>query len=140
MLMMFSWLKWRSSLISLRVRRQNIEWSNGVMRLIATFLCVGMCTAELPSYQLPYTPMSNKILLTRQSHRHPRLRRPRLAKPRKPKTDWRAPLTYELEHLIVAPDGEIQQPIVHGSAAARRCATSWWAEASEVVERHQPEQ
>lgn len=35
--MMFSWLKYRRSFISRRVRKQNMEWSNGVIFLIATF-------------------------------------------------------------------------------------------------------
>lgn len=46
-LMMFSWLKWRSSLISRNVRRQNMEWSNGVIFLMATRVEVGLCIAEL---------------------------------------------------------------------------------------------
>ena len=47
--MMFSWWKWRRSLISRRVRRQNMEWSKGVMRLIATLRWEGTCVAELES-------------------------------------------------------------------------------------------
>ena len=47
MRMMFSWSKWRRSLISRRVRRQNIEWSNGVMRFMATLRCEGRWIAEL---------------------------------------------------------------------------------------------
>lgn len=45
--MMFSWLKYRRSFISRKVRKQNIEWSNGVIFLIATFCCEGLCRAEL---------------------------------------------------------------------------------------------
>ncbi len=45
--MMFSWWKWRRSLISRRVRRQNMEWSKGVMRLMATLRWDGMWRAEL---------------------------------------------------------------------------------------------
>lgn len=45
--MIFSWLKYRNSFISRRVRRQNIEWSNGVIFLIATFCPEGLCMAEL---------------------------------------------------------------------------------------------
>jgi hypothetical protein len=51
--MMFSWWKWRSSLISRRVRRQNIEWSNGVIRFMATLRDVGTCVAE---HTTPYAP------------------------------------------------------------------------------------
>lgn len=47
MAMIFSWWKWRRSLISRKVRRQNMEWSNGVMRLMATFRWDDMCMAEL---------------------------------------------------------------------------------------------
>lgn len=49
--MIFSWLKYRSSFISRNVRKQNIEWSNGVIFLIATFCCEGLCRAELPLRQ-----------------------------------------------------------------------------------------
>lgn len=35
------------SLISRRVRWQNMAWSNGVMRLMATLVPDAMCTAEL---------------------------------------------------------------------------------------------
>ena len=45
--MMFSWLKYRSSFISLRVLKQNMEWSNGVIFLMATFWPEGLCMAEL---------------------------------------------------------------------------------------------
>jgi hypothetical protein len=45
--MIFSWLKYRSSFISRRVLRQNIEWSKGVIFLIATFCPLGLCSAEL---------------------------------------------------------------------------------------------
>jgi hypothetical protein len=45
--MMFSWLKYLRSFISRKVRRQNIEWSNGVIFLIATFWLDGLCKAEL---------------------------------------------------------------------------------------------
>jgi hypothetical protein len=46
--MMFSWLKYRRSFISRNVRRQNMEWSNGVIFLIATFWPEGLWIAELP--------------------------------------------------------------------------------------------
>jgi hypothetical protein len=49
--MMFSWLKYRNSFISRNVRRQNMEWSNGVIFLIATFWPDGLCSAELVSSQ-----------------------------------------------------------------------------------------
>lgn len=45
--MMFSWLKYRSSFISRSVRRQNMEWSKGVIFLMATFWPEGLCSAEL---------------------------------------------------------------------------------------------
>lgn len=45
--MIFSWLKYLNSFISLKVLRQNIEWSNGVIFLIATFWPEGLCNAEL---------------------------------------------------------------------------------------------
>lgn len=45
--MMFSWLKYRRSFISRNVRRQNMEWSNGVIFLMATFWPEGLCSAEL---------------------------------------------------------------------------------------------
>ena len=45
--MMFSWLKYRNSFISRRVRRQNMEWSKGVIFLMATFWPEGLCIAEL---------------------------------------------------------------------------------------------
>jgi hypothetical protein len=45
--MMFSWLKYRSSFISRSVRRQNMEWSKGVIFLMATFCPEGLWTAEL---------------------------------------------------------------------------------------------
>lgn len=35
--MMFSWLKYLSSFISRSVLRQNMEWSKGVIFLMATF-------------------------------------------------------------------------------------------------------
>ena len=44
---MFSWLKYRSNFISRSVRKQNMEWSNGVIFLIATFCPEGLCRAEL---------------------------------------------------------------------------------------------
>ena len=47
--MMFSWLKYRSSFISRSVRRQNMEWSKGVIFLMATFWLDGLCMAELDS-------------------------------------------------------------------------------------------
>ena len=45
--MMFSWLKYRSSFISRSVRKQNMEWSKGVIFLMATFCPEGLWTAEL---------------------------------------------------------------------------------------------
>lgn len=44
---MFSWLKYLRSFISRRVLRQNIEWSKGVIFLIATFCPDGLWSAEL---------------------------------------------------------------------------------------------
>lgn len=44
---MFSWLKYLNSFISRSVRRQNMEWSKGVIFLIATFCWDGLCSAEL---------------------------------------------------------------------------------------------
>jgi len=35
--MMFSWLKYLNSFISLSVRKQNMLWSKGVIFLMATF-------------------------------------------------------------------------------------------------------
>jgi hypothetical protein len=49
--MMFSWLKYLSSFISRSVRRQNMEWSKGVIFLMATFWPDGLCSAELSLYQ-----------------------------------------------------------------------------------------
>jgi hypothetical protein len=46
--MTFSWLKYRRSFISRSVLRQNMEWSKGVIFLIATFWPDGLCSAELP--------------------------------------------------------------------------------------------
>jgi hypothetical protein len=45
--MMFSWLKYLNSFISRSVRRQNMEWSKGVIFLMATFCPEGLCRAEL---------------------------------------------------------------------------------------------
>jgi hypothetical protein len=45
--MMFSWLKYRNNFISRSVRKQNIEWSKGVIFLIATFWPLGLWSAEL---------------------------------------------------------------------------------------------
>lgn len=45
--MMFSWLKYLRSFISRSVRRQNMEWSKGVIFLMATFWPEGLCSAEL---------------------------------------------------------------------------------------------
>jgi len=45
--MIFSWLKYRNNFISRSVRKQNMEWSNGVIFLIATFCPEGLCKAEL---------------------------------------------------------------------------------------------
>jgi hypothetical protein len=45
--MMFSWLKYLRSFISRKVLKQNIEWSNGVIFLIATFCPEGLWRAEL---------------------------------------------------------------------------------------------
>lgn len=44
---MFSWLKYLKSFISRSVLRQNMEWSNGVIFLMATFWPDGLCSAEL---------------------------------------------------------------------------------------------
>lgn len=49
--MMFSWLKYRNSFISRNVLRQNMEWSKGVIFLIATFCPDGLCNAELERSQ-----------------------------------------------------------------------------------------
>lgn len=43
----FSWLKYLSNLISRNVRKQNMAWSKGKMRLMATIWPVGLWTAEL---------------------------------------------------------------------------------------------
>jgi hypothetical protein len=51
--MIFSWLKYLRSFISRSVRRQNIEWSNGVIFLIATFWPDGLCSAELSLELVP---------------------------------------------------------------------------------------
>lgn len=51
---MFSWLKYRSSFISRNVRRQNMEWSKGVIFLIATFWPEGLWSAELLSISTSY--------------------------------------------------------------------------------------
>jgi hypothetical protein len=48
---MFSWLKYLNSFISRKVRRQNMEWSNGVIFLIATFCPEGLWMAELSNGQ-----------------------------------------------------------------------------------------
>jgi hypothetical protein len=45
--MMFSWLKYLNSFISRSVLKQNMEWSKGVIFLIATFWPDGLCSAEL---------------------------------------------------------------------------------------------
>src|SRR5688572_4479414 len=50
--MMFSWLKYRSSFISRSVLKQNMEWSKGVIFLIATFWPDGLWTAELREVSL----------------------------------------------------------------------------------------
>src|SRR3978361_2240587 len=47
MLMMFSCEKYRRSFISRRVLKQNMEWSNGVIFLMATFCPLGLWMAEL---------------------------------------------------------------------------------------------
>lgn len=39
----FSWLKYRNNFISRSVRKQNIEWSKGVIFLMATFCPDGLC-------------------------------------------------------------------------------------------------
>jgi hypothetical protein len=49
--MMFSWLKYLSNFISRSVLRQNMEWSKGVIFLMATFWPEGLCSAELSLYQ-----------------------------------------------------------------------------------------
>lgn len=76
--MIFSWLKYRSSFISRKVRRQNIEWSNGMIFLIATFWPEGLWIAEL---ELKFTlvcclllhidRLGRQIKHTRQHRRHP---------------------------------------------------------------------
>jgi len=97
--MIFSWLKYRNSFISRSVRRQNMEWSNGVIFLIATFCPDGLCKAELqqiqistllqtnagpPSFRKPLPPHAQDLnvgvdaerLLTRPHHKHPLLQHP----------------------------------------------------------------
>ena len=49
--MMFSWLKYLNNFISRSVRKQNMEWSKGVIFLIATFCPDGLWSAELPRCQ-----------------------------------------------------------------------------------------
>lgn len=56
---MFSWLKYRRSFISRNVLRQNMEWSKGVIFLMATFWPEGLCIAELCIYYL-VLPTSSK--------------------------------------------------------------------------------
>jgi hypothetical protein len=48
---MFSWLKYLNSFISRSVLRQNMEWSKGVIFLMATFWPEGLWSAELPLHQ-----------------------------------------------------------------------------------------
>lgn len=54
--MIFSWLKYLNSFISRSVRRQNMEWSNGVIFLIATFCPEGLWSAELGKHLSEYFP------------------------------------------------------------------------------------
>lgn len=61
--MMFSWLNQRKSLISRRVRRQNMEWSNGVIFLIATLDSVDAWIAE---HTTPYAPSPTTSTLGRR--------------------------------------------------------------------------
>lgn len=71
--MMFSWLKYRRSFISRSVRRQNMEWSNGVIFLMATFWPEGLCSAELWRRLELNANGAGSLLskLTRQLHRLP---------------------------------------------------------------------
>lgn len=71
--MMFSWRKCLSSLISLRVRRQNMEWSKGVIRLIATLRWEGRCIAELERTERSGGGLGGRGSgRTRRCHRPPR--------------------------------------------------------------------
>lgn len=58
---MFSWLKYRSNFISRSVRRQNMEWSNGVIFLIATFWPEGLWIAELRRVRQAAGRESNRL-------------------------------------------------------------------------------
>lgn len=51
--MMFLWWKWRSILISRKVRTQSMECSKGLIYLMATFILDALCTAEQTT---PYPP------------------------------------------------------------------------------------
>ena len=107
--MMFSWWKWRRSLISRRVRRQNMEWSNGVMRLMATLRWEGMCKAEL---------------VGEVSHGAGRAGRGR---------GWDGPddticsFANHIEDLVVAADDEGGHAVVHGGWGGRVGGGRWGA-------------
>jgi hypothetical protein len=60
--MMFSWLKYRRSFISRSVRRQNMEWSKGVIFLIATFWPDGLWMAELAWKRVREPKSKDKIV------------------------------------------------------------------------------
>jgi hypothetical protein len=59
--MMFSWLKYLNSFISRSVRRQNMEWSKGVIFLMATFWPDGLCSAELLHGQNMFTCCFSRV-------------------------------------------------------------------------------
>lgn len=59
---MFSWLKYRSNFISRRVLRQNIEWSKGVIFLMATFWPDGLWMAELGRILIAVAPTLESVL------------------------------------------------------------------------------
>jgi len=66
--MMFSWLKYRSNFISRNVRKQNMEWSNGVIFLMATFWPEGLWRAEL-QWMLAGVHIVLQAWFTRQRHK-----------------------------------------------------------------------
>lgn len=68
---MFSWLKYLSSFISRRVRKQNMEWSKGVIFLMATFCPEGLWSAELVQGQKSDQGLELFTILTIQRHMHP---------------------------------------------------------------------
>jgi hypothetical protein len=73
--MMFSWLKYRSNFISRSVLRQNMEWSKGVIFLMATFWPDGLCSAELFLVNRCFGTTLGKVL-TRQHRRRLHQRHP----------------------------------------------------------------